>query len=205
MKSLDEKKKDRFLLLNRLYERTDQPGLQLLKLSDIGQDVGLDGLEALKTADYLSQEGLVNLFDDEGRIIAITHHGVLEVEAALSDPSQPTEHFPPLNIIYVENMNNSQIMQASPGGSQEYSLAADQIEKLRRFIETFCNRKNELPFRSEDERLEAEADVQSLEAQLQSPKPKYQIVRTMVQSLTNILEGFSGSMVAAMLVELLKR
>ena len=45
MKSLDEKKKDRFLLLNRLYERTDQPGLQLLKLSDIGQDVGLDGLE----------------------------------------------------------------------------------------------------------------------------------------------------------------
>jgi hypothetical protein len=37
-----------------------------------------------------------------GNQASITHHGVVEVEEALEDPSRPTEHFPAFNLVMVQ-------------------------------------------------------------------------------------------------------
>ncbi len=205
MKTLDEKKKERFLLLHKMYEKTDQSGLQLLQLEELARELGLNRVEALVVADYLANEGLIRIFNDEANIVAINHKGVVEIEAALSAPTKGTEHFLPLNFIYVEQMNNSQIMQASEGGFQAFILGDDRIENLREFLETFNKRSDELSFNSAEDRKELEAEVATITAQIESPRPKYQIVATSIQSITNILEGFSGSVLATMLIELLKR
>lgn len=204
MKTLDEKKRDRFLFLRHIYDLKNQPGLQLFNLGDVARDLDFDRIDALTIAEYLSNEGLLQIFNDEGDIVALTHQGTVEVEAALSVPTEPTEHFLPLNVIYVGEMNNSQIMQASEGGSQSFSVDSSRIENLRRFAQLFEERSTELPFQSEDERREVEAEVSTINAQLGSPRPKSQILLTSIQSITNVLEGFSGSMLATMLIELLK-
>ena len=70
----------------------------------------------MRLSNYLKQEGLLE-YVALGGIIAITHMGVLEVEQSREKPSQPTQHFPALNIIF-GNVTNSQISQSSPGSHQ---------------------------------------------------------------------------------------
>jgi len=203
MKTLDEKKRDRFLFLQHIYNIKDQPGLQLFNLADIGESLGVDRIEALTIADYLANEGLISLFDDEANIVALTHQGAVEVEAVLSKPTEPTEHFLPFNYIHVENMTNSQINQGSTNTNQTQNITQNHIEKFTEFVRLFEENVKDLAFESADAKNEAIAEVSTIRAQLSSPKPKYEIIRQAGQSVKSILEKAAGSMIAEKLLELL--
>src|SRR5215204_5698821 len=112
MKTLEEKKIDRFNFLKNTYEKTTRGGLQMFDAAKIAEEMGLEKNEAELIVDYLEGEGLLKTHSDGWELISITHRGILEVEQALSEPSQPTEHFPPvINFINVDQMHNSQILQ----------------------------------------------------------------------------------------------
>jgi len=48
----------------------------------------------------------------------------------------------------------------------------------------------------DDERAELESEVQTLEAQVASPKPKKEIIHPSLQSAKHILEGVASSVTA---------
>jgi hypothetical protein len=53
-----------------------------------------------------------------------------------------------------------------------------------------------------DPRREAEAELQTVQSQLESPKPKSSIIREGLESLRRILEGAGGGAAGELLLEL---
>jgi hypothetical protein len=202
--NFDEKKKRRFEFLRKLYDMSDGISLNIVT-KDLANACAMDyGTEASQIGLYLNNEGLVSWISFD--IIYITHKGIKVVEDAIEKPDEPTDYFPPINyFIKVEKMHNSQIMQGSTGINQIFNLTENSSTELKKFIELFEQRISELPFKSEEDKSEAVAEVQTIKTQLTSPRPKVLIIQESIRSVTNILEGFTGSMLATMLIEYLKR
>ena len=117
--SLDEKRKNRFLLLRKLYEMTDGvPEQHVIDIREVGEELGMDGNVALETFEYLKGEGLTKWMAIGG-FGTITHWGVKEVEDALGE--RPTAHFP-ANIVILSNSPGANVVSGSghqfgPGSS----------------------------------------------------------------------------------------
>ncbi|MDQ3712636.1 MAG: hypothetical protein M3388_10510 [Acidobacteriota bacterium] len=204
MKTLEEKKKDRFQFLQKMYEKKNRGGLQIFHTSKISEELSLQESEADLIVEYLEGEGLTKIHSDGGELISITHSGILEVEQAISEPNKPTEHFPPIiNFISIEQMNNSQIQQGSTNSNQTFNLTKHNLDSLKKFIELFEERFLELQFNSDDDKNEAIAEIQTIKTQLTSPRPKDLAIQESRKTLRNILEGMTGSVLATELLKYL--
>jgi len=204
MKTLEETKIDRFNFLKKVYEKKTRGGLQISQASKIAEEIGLEGNEAELIVEYLEGENLLQTHDEIGESISITHYGKLKIEEALSKPNEPTKYFPPVNIIYnYGEMNNSPIMQGSSDSNQTFNLTLNNTNELKKFIELFEQRFAELPFKSEEDRNEAFAEVQTIKSQLSSPRPKDIVIQESRKTMRNILEGMTGSILATELLKYL--
>ena len=104
---ITQRKSKRFQFLHRLYEMSH--GLKPIRVLVLRKELGLAIEEVEDAVKYLMGERLIRFWElDDLRSyspwtvrgeVCLTHHGVVEVEAALSEPEKPTQHFPPLNII----------------------------------------------------------------------------------------------------------
>ncbi len=203
MSNIEEKKKMRFLFLQNLYNRKTEAGLKIESTEDICKDLGISFAEGDLIVDYLNDEGLLKSQSAGNQIISITHAGIVEFEEALSKPNQATEHFLPLNMIYVGEMHNSQIMQGSTGSNQTFNLTEHTLKNLEKFVEVIDERFSELQFNSDDDKYEAIAEIQTIKTQLVSPRPKELVIQESSRTLRNILEGMTGSILATELLKYL--
>lgn len=204
MKTLEEKKKERFLFLQELYNRKTSAGLQIFQTPQIAESIGLNINEGELIAEYLEGEGLIESHAEGYFLISITHKGKREIEQVLAQPDTPTEHFLPLNIIFnYGEMNNPQIMQGSSYANQTFSFTKNQVENLTEFVKLFEEKQEELPFKSEEDRNEAVAEVQTIKSQISSPRPKEVVIQESRKTMRNILEGMTGSILATELLKYL--
>lgn len=206
MSSIEKKRAQRLRFMNALYEVVD--GLEgwfadmNAFLTELGYDFDREEHfnEFQSIAGYLKGEGLITTIHtkDRGAIaVGLTHKGVREVEAARSRPDKPTEHFPPANNISVQYMIGSQIQQGSPGATQSLTVVSQSdIEGLEAFINSLKQSVDQLEL-DEDQRAELEADIQTIEAQIASPKPKQEVLRPGLESIGRILEGSASAAVAS--------
>lgn len=196
MINIEDMKEKRFLFLNRLYELS---GGSTTKVFDdpptqIGKELGFDKDLAWKIVFYLKDEGLVKLY---GKSITISHPGVREVERALSNPNEPTLYFPPdINIIAVGQMKNSQIQQASPGAKQVTTIDESKYEQLKEFIQSLKESIEQLELEPQ-QKSDLQAEIQTMDAQMSSSKPKYTVITECLGSIRRILEGATGSAIAS--------
>jgi hypothetical protein len=124
-----------------------------------------------------------------GPVVCITHAGVLEVEAALSNPQQGTEHFPAaINIIQIGQMHGSQIQQGTAHSQQHGQfLSETDREPLRDLIDALRAVIPEVDL-AEDDRRQAEAELATAEAQLNSPRPRRSFIRGSLEAVRDLLE-----------------
>ena len=105
MITLDERKKNRWLMLQKFYELANgRPNNYIISLWDVGERLGWDREITESTYDYLEGEGLLQAMSLGGGA-TITHQGVKEVERAEEYPSEPTLHFPP-HIVNITNIGD---------------------------------------------------------------------------------------------------
>jgi hypothetical protein len=96
MTTLEEKKKNRWLMLKKFYEICNgQSNTYIVDMWEVGQELGWDRETTSATYDYLEGERLLKAMTLGGGA-TITHHGVKEVEQAEEFPEKPTLHFPPM-------------------------------------------------------------------------------------------------------------
>ncbi len=112
MDTLEVKKTQRFLFMNRLHEKTNGNQYAAVNMWEIGQELGLTQDQTELAVQYLEGEKLLE-FGGWGGYVSITHYGVRQVEEALSKPDEPTQYFPPVHFIHVENMSHSVIQQGT--------------------------------------------------------------------------------------------
>ena len=100
--------------------------------------------------------------------------------------------------------NNGQIQISSPGSNQTQTKTVD-TEKLCELVSALRKALDKDNSMSSDGRREFESELATLEAQAQSPKPKWPIVKEAALSLKSILENAAGSALASAALPLLSQ
>ncbi len=191
----------RFDLLRRLYDVSGGRRDVIVALNDLANEMGIDRNDAYSLADWLRGEYLLE-FKTLGPGIAITHHGVKEIESAIAAPDEPTTYFPPVNLIYVGSMSGSQIQQGTIASNQSQLIANTDPALLIELIASVREALEELQL-SAEQADELESDLATLEAQATSPRPKSTIVREALSSIRTILEGAAGQVAASILINMM--
>ena len=201
MASIDQLRKKRFQFLHRLYEKTEGNEREMVNMWELGNELGFDKAETNRISQYLVGEYLME-YAAQGGIIAITHQGIIEVEDALSNPEEPTQYFPPVNIINIHHMQNSQIQQGTIESTQSQFVELKIINDIQEFIELLKDKLPDLCLNVED-MSEIEADIKTVQSQMASSKPKKGVLRECLSSMQRVLEGVAGSVVAQQLITLI--
>lgn len=200
-----ENKVKRFKFLKLLYEVTDGNQSCFVNMWEVGQELGYDRKDIDLICQYLKGEELIE-YKTLGGGISITHWGVMQIEEAVSEPEKKTQYFPSVvNIINVEQMNNSQIQQGNDRSGQTYNQNSSMdfkglelfLGQMKKDIE-----KLNLP---EYSYKEAMAEINTVASQVSSPKPKNTIIQECLKTLRIILEGAAGSIVATGLLNQLDK
>ncbi len=122
---LEEKKRRRLSFVERLHRQTDGDTMAMVEISEVGAGLGWSEEETRSVARYLCEEGLLK-FPAKG-VVAMTHAGVVEMEAALGNPQAPTVHFPALNVVNVYgNVTGSQIQAGTETSNQHRTVGAGE-------------------------------------------------------------------------------
>jgi hypothetical protein len=181
----------RFQFLQKLYVVTEGNEFASVNLWEFGQELGFTRPETNRIDDFLRGEGLIRNVTLGGEI-SITHRGIVEVESALSKPDEPTKYFPPVNYIHVDQMIGSQIQQGTNQSSQVLTYSANDFEAITKFVATLKGQLSDLKLDAETQ-AEVKSDVETIETQIKSPRPKHSIINECLLSLRRILEGAAGS------------
>lgn len=192
---VDRKRKQRFEYMNALYESAGGREQKFFNLEEVGKEIGFSGEESEAIVEYLHGEGLVRTMGLAG-LVSITHLGVMEVEAALQKPDQATQHFPPIhNTINIQSMAHSVIQQGTISSTVGFSMLADERARVETFLAALKEDLKTFAL-SEDEAAETRAEIATVEAQLNSPKPKTSIIGLSLKFLTGVAEKVAASPVA---------
>jgi len=199
---IKELKRKRFQFLHTLYDKTGGDTWSLgHTMYQIGREIGFDDDLTEKIAQYLHDEGLLDILSKDGTT-KITHRGIREVEESLSHPDTPTEHFPPHNIIVVGQMTNSQIQQASPSALQAVTIDGEYYKIVEKDLQLLKQYVNQLDLTPEQE-SDLQAEIQTVEAQMRSSKPKKSIIAEAFGSIKQILKGVTASAIGGTIAHLL--
>lgn len=201
MKSLEDKKADRFRFLNYVYEVTDGDEAPSVNMWEIGNKLGFTKDETQKIVDYLVGEGLID-YSAMGGAIELKHYGIVQVEEALSNPEKPTQYFPPINIIQVGQMFQSQVQQGSEGGVQVLTLNESVTAEIHSLMAELKKAVHSMNLSPENQKDTA-GEIATIEGQMQTTKPKRSIIKESLISLRGILEQAGASVLATKIVSIL--
>jgi len=187
-----ERTLQRFRFLRYLYDATQGRELEHVSHADVMQGAALSEDDFKATFIYLMKEGLV--FGTRGSV-HLTHAGVVEIEAASSQPDKPTNHFP-VNIINIERMSHSQIQQGTVDSTQLGRFTSLDLAEVAELVVRLKALLPQLGLTGKDGAV-AQGDLATIETQLSSPRPKSEIITQSLRSIRNIAEGAVGSMAAS--------
>lgn len=191
---LEVKKANRALFMSRLYDITDGHTLTAVDHDVLVAGMQLSEDQEQELVDYLLREALIEILGMGSPIpVTITHRGVVEVEQSMEQPELATEHFPPAATVLTihGNVVGSNIAQASPHASQTLTYTAEQRQELTEALEQ-VRALLDVGLPSLDHEQILRSDVQTIEAQLTSPRPNAVIVRTALSSVVGVLTVLTG-------------
>jgi hypothetical protein len=190
MKTLEEKQRARLLYLKTLYDKTNGGESDELDMWELGEELGFSAQETSAVLEYLAGEGLLaNDVSQSG--VSLSHAGVVEVEQAMQAPEQPTQHFPLQvvhNVIHVDKMVNSQILQGSPGATQTGTFSAQDMNTILHWAAEVRKALPQLTLASDD-LTNAEANLATIEAQAKARKPNPTILSLAGVAIRGLLEA----------------
>ena len=97
-------------------------------------------------------------------------------------------------------MQNSTIQQGSPNAQQTFTLPQHDQTQLRSFLQELEKSLDKLPV-SLKEKQELEAEIQTVNTQLQSPKPKESILQISLKTIKDILTSITANVYTTPLIE----
>lgn len=197
--SLEQKKKNRFLFLNCLYESSNGDTGAVFNMWEVGSELKLDRNETSQIVDYLIGENLIESRALGGGI-SLTHWGVKEVEQAIENPSKPTEHFLPLNIINIGTMTNSTLQQGTTNSTINFTYNTQTAVDIEKIVSQLNDIKDSLNLSNELQN-ELISELQTIEIQKNSSKPKSIIITESLKSIRTILESVAGSAMTPVIID----
>lgn len=193
METIEEERKRRLQFMKKLFEKSNGDELRYCMMFEIGEELGFDRDTTERVTQYLKGENLLE-YKSLGGGIGITHWGVKEMEESLSNPTEPTMHFPAVNIINISHMENSQIQQGGTGNVQSY-MNNPEIKELRDLISLIKSSNQNIGLDTMNKQ-DLDSEISTIEAQISSSKPKKNIVIECLKSVKTIIEGVASNTIA---------
>jgi hypothetical protein len=197
--SLEQKIKNRFLFLNCLYTESNGNTGAMFNMWEVGEELKLDHDETSQIVDYLIGEHLIES-KALGGGISLTHWGVKEVEEAIGNPTRPTEHFLPFNVINIGTMNNSSLQQGTSNSSISFVFNEQTSIDLDKIISSLNQIKDSLQI-SNELKSELISELQTIEIQSKSAKPKNVIINESLKTIRTILESVTGNALTPLIID----
>jgi len=188
-------KQDRFKFLNRIYEVSDGRTGFMINGETVGKEFGFDRDYSKDIYYYLNDEGLTEPMG-AGIHLSLTHYGIKQIEEALSEPDEPTEYFPPINIINIGKMQGG-VVQQGTSNSNIIITSNETISNINQYLDKL-NEFADNHLKDDSLQQEIRADVKTIKQQLKSPKPKKTIIKASIQSVKEILIGASGGLIGSL-------
>lgn len=199
---IQKNEKNKLLVLKKIYEITEQNCEEKFFVNQLENQINELSKKEIKNAlNFLEKKNLIipEKKDAAGDafIYTISIHGIEEIESMSKKPDEATENFRPYNLI-INNPQSSPIQIGTNNSSQNinYSFNSDQITKLKEFVIDISEILNKHENKNEEEYLEIKADIEALQAQVYSPKPKNLIIKELLSSLKSISESASAGIIA---------
>ena len=166
---LKEKRAARFQVLKAIYDASNGDVGHMFETEELTELTGLSASEVDSAANYLAGEGLLE--NATFQHVAVTHAGVVEIEAALSSPERETHYFPPVvNIINNTingNVTGSNIQQAGGHSTQTAAISKNDIQDL---IAVLRANLDELGL-DDGTKFDLVVDVDTIDTQLKRSSP----------------------------------
>ncbi len=197
---IEQKKKQRFEFLEKLYKETNGSESYMVNMWELGKELEYDRETTSNIVEYLQGEDLL-VPRALGGGIAITHYGIKEIEEAYEYPNEPTEHFMPINVINIENMNNSSIQQGTIHSTQNNHFDTNELSELKQIISELQKVISELE--ESDLKEELVAENETLISQSKSPKPKKNIVKETLKSIKEVSKAITIKTITTQLNQLI--
>lgn len=193
MDEINRKQRQRFMLLSHLYDKSGASQEARFCARDLATELGIERSQAVDIAEFLAHEGLVKFWVDQP-LIGITHSGIKEVERARTHPDEPTEHFRPLHVIFVNQMIGSQIQQGTSDSRQTGTFTTNTInvDEAKQFIQNLKHQLTALGL-SQDDEAELLSEINSIEPLLNSPKPREPRIRNGLEAIRAVIVSASGA------------
>lgn len=197
--TLEKNKQNRFLFLKLLYDQSGGDTGAMFNMWKVGQEIGFNSEETRRIVDYLTDEYLIEPRALGGGIV-LTHDGIKEVEQALENPSKPTQHFLPINVINIGTMNNSAVQQGTIDSNLTFQLGSKRVNELDSILKSLNEIKDKLDLVSELHE-ELISEIQTLEIQKVSPKPKGVIIQESLKTIRTILVTVASNSLTKFVLE----
>lgn len=183
MDDIEQKKANRFLYLRKIYKETDTNTSVIINSLVVGEELfNYDKYETNKIVKYLVDKGLLENHGI-GRV-RITHEGIEEIEEAISNINSPTKYFSDGNIInniINGDISNSLIQQNTTESAQIVNSDVD-VNEINKILKE-CEKINDCLILDE-----LKSDIETLKSQINSPKPKKNIITESLKSIKNIIK-----------------
>lgn len=174
-----KRQQNRYKILKAVYDAGSNEYTPV-NFSEIGKHLGLTREEINDAERYLVGERLVRLFDDQDGV-CLTHQGILEVEASVSEPNKATTHFQPQVTQYYYGTIGAVQNASHSVATVNQNIGASTPELLQILSELReCLQKAML---SSEQRTEALELVDSIEDETKSSSPKQSKIKAFVKSL----------------------
>lgn len=129
----------------------------------------------------------------------LTDAGHLEAERTLDQETQRSEA--PMGNTYIFAFD-SQVQSNSPGAIQ-IRLTEESMVQVQEAVQAIRERLDQLEI-SDEQRQSAEANLKTIDAQIESPSPNVEIVGSAFRSVMNVIENAASSAAADGLKEFVK-
>jgi hypothetical protein len=202
--SIKAKQAARLIVLNSAYECGEGNTAKQINIGALQQESAISSdEELLNHVEYLINEGLlkatVRLGGGVPAFLSLTHKAIKEIESLQTTPEKPTEHFPFGNVLYVQNLVNSNVQVGTTNSTQIYkAFPTEKLVALQEFIDSATQLiKKQTGDASVWE--EVNAEIETLRAQSKSPRPKVSILKECLASVIRICEGTVGGAAGTLL------
>jgi len=127
--------------------------------------------------------------------LKLEEDGIVGEGLTFSSKEKETASHGNYTINYHGPVGNSQV-QHGPHSTQSLSITQPDLKAFGEVLQTLKEQISELKLNSTDT-AQMQADVHAAESQLASPHPNRVVIRACMQSITNIVEGCTGSILAS--------
>ena len=192
MTEVEQQRTERARVLEVVYEMTGGQVLKLVSVDDVAAGSGIERQTARLHMHFLHEQGLIRV---RNLYVNITVRGATHYESSKIKP-RTTESLP--NVIHVQTMIGSQIQQ-NTSGSVQFQASPINVGAVRALVDEVERTLPELAASSE-QLHDIRAELDTIQAQLRSSKPKPSVISEALRSLRSLIEGVAGNVIAAKLI-----